>query len=270
MKTPADAQSPSVPVVPNPWEGLRQYTEARIALGRAGHALPTAEVLRFQLSHAQARDAVLKPADFAPLESGLQALGYAVGHLHSRAPDRAAYLKRPDWGRLLDDPSARQLDETPETAKDSDLVLVVGDGLSATAVETHAVPMIAEAGERLTQAGIRVCPVVWLARQARVALSDEVGERLRARSALILIGERPGLSSPDSLGLYLTYGPRRGRQNAERNCISNVRQGGLAYTDAAARLVYLVREALRLGLSGVGLKDLSDHPVLAGSDPGRR
>lgn len=249
-------------IVANPWTALRQYTDARIALGRAGHALPTDEVLGFQLAHAQARDAVGKPIDFGPIATGLAALDLGVGHLHSRAVDRATYLKRPDLGRLLDEPSRRALDQAPASARGSDLVLVVGDGLSAVAIERHAVPLVAELRGRLALAGVRMCPVVWLACQARVALSDEVGEGLGARLAVILIGERPGLSSPDSLGLYLTFDPRRGRQNADRNCISNVRAGGLTYSEAASRLTWLVCEALRRGISGVELKDLSDQPAL--------
>lgn len=242
----------------DPWRTLRRFTDARIALGRTGHALPTAEVLRFQFAHALARDAVVQPVDFAPVAAGLQALGYGVEYLHSRTPDRATYLKRPDLGRLLDEPSRVRLDELRPGLWNPEVVVVVGDGLSAFAVERHAIPLLAAAGPGLTAAGLTVCPTVFLARQARVALADEVGEALGARLAVILIGERPGLSSPDSLGIYLTFAPRRGRQNAERNCISNIRAAGLPYELAACRLTWLAREALRLGLTGVDLKDRSD------------
>ncbi len=237
------------------WQALRRFTDARIALGRTGHALPTAEVLRFQLAHAQARDAVSQPVDFAPVATGLRALGYEVELLHSQALDRATYLQRPDLGRLLDEPSQHRLIDLRLTLQNPEVVFVVGDGLSAFAVERHTLPLMTQVGPRLAAMGIAVCPTVFLAGQARVALADEVGEALGVRLAVILIGERPGLSSPDSLGVYLTFAPRRGRQNAERNCISNVRLAGLTYEPAATKLTELVREALRLGLTGVNLKD---------------
>lgn len=234
------------------WQALRQFTDARIALGRAGHALPTAAVMAFQLSHAQARDAVGQAADFAGVEAGLRDLGFGVQQLHSQAADRPAFLQRPDLGRLLAADSQQRLQALQPELAGYEVVFVVGDGLSAWAVERHAVPLLAQTAARL--AGIRLCPTVFLARQARVALGDEVGEALQARLVAILIGERPGLSSPDSLGVYLTYAPRRGRQNAERNCISNVRPEGLGYAAAASALAGLIREALRLQLTGVGLK----------------
>ncbi len=237
------------------WQALRRFTDARIALGRTGHALPTAEVLRFQLAHAQARDAVSQPVDFAPVATGLRALGYEVEFIHSQALDRATYLQRPDLGRLLDAPSQNRLMELRSTRQNPEVVFVVGDGLSAFAVERHTLPLMTQVSPRLAALGIAVCPTVFLAGQARVALADDVGEALGARLAVILIGERPGLSSPDSLGVYLTFAPRRGQQNAERNCISNIRLAGLTYEPAAIKLTELVREALRLGLTGVNLKD---------------
>lgn len=242
---------------PDPWQGLRRFTAARLALGRAGHALPTREILHFQLSHAQARDAVGKPVDFRAVEASLTALGYAVEHVHSEAPDRAVYLQRPDLGRRLAAASRQRLLELQPSLGGADVTFIIGDGLSAWAVEQHSVPLIAAATPLLRAVAIRICPTVWLARQARVALSDEIGEVVQARAAVILIGERPGLSSPDSLGVYLTYGPRRGRQNAERNCISNIRPAGLSYAQAARTLAYLLQQALRLQLSGVALKDQS-------------
>ena len=260
-KSPAPP-APPITVVQDPWTELRRYTDARIALGRAGHALPTGEVLHFQLSHAQARDAVHRAMDFDALEIAIAALGLRSLRLHSRAADRATYLKRPDLGRLLDAASEQLLEDQPESLKGFDLALVVGDGLSALGVETNVPGFLAAALPALATAGITVCPLVCLADQARVALSDEVGERLRARAVVILIGERPGLSSPDSLGLYLTFGPRRGLQNADRNCISNVRPAGLSGAEAAQRLAWLVRESLRRGVSGVTLEDLSDRPPL--------
>ena len=250
----------------DPWQSLRRFTTARIALGRAGHAVPVDEVLRFQLAHAQARDAVLQPLDFAPLAAGLHALGCNAVELHSQAVDRAAYLKRPDQGRLLDAPSQARVAALRGTpAGSGELVFVIGDGLSASAVAGQTLPLLAEALPRLAAAGIAVCPSVFLARQARVALADVVGESLGARLAVILLGERPGLSAPDSLGIYLTFAPRAGRQNAERNCISNVRAAGLSHAAAAAKLTWLAREALRLGLSGVELKDCSTAALPGGA-----
>ena len=250
----------------DPWQSLRRFTTARIALRRAGHAVPVDEVLRFQLAHAQARDAVLQPLDFAPLAAGLHALGCNAVELHSQAVDRAAYLKRPDQGRLLDAPSQARVTALRGTpAGSGELVFVIGDGLSASAVAGQTLPLLAEALPRLAAAGIAVCPSVFLARQARVALADVVGESLGARLAVILLGERPGLSAPDSLGIYLTFAPRAGRQNAERNCISNVRAAGLSHAAAAAKLTWLAREALRLGLSGVELKDCSTAALPGGA-----
>ena len=250
----------------DPWQSLRRFTTARIALGRAGHAVPVDEVLRFQLAHAQARDAVLQPLDFAPLAAGLHALGCNAVELHSQAVDRAAYLKRPDQGRLLDAPSQARVTALRGTpAGSGELVFVIGDGLSASAVAGQTLPLLAEALPRLAAAGIAVCPSVFLARQARVALADAVGECLGTRLAVILLGERPGLSAPDSLGIYLTFAPQAGRQNAERNCISNVRAAGLSHAAAAAKLTWLAREALRLGLSGVELKDCSTAALPGGA-----
>jgi ethanolamine ammonia-lyase small subunit len=258
------------------WQALRRFTDARIALGRTGHALPTVEVLRFQLAHAQARDAVSQPVDFAPVATGLRALGYEVEFFHSQAFDRATYLQRPDLGRLLDEPSQNRLTELRLKLQNPEVVFVVGDGLSAFAVERRVLPLMTQVAPRLAATGIAVCPTVFLAGQARVALADEVGEALGARLAVMLIGERPGLSSPDSLGVYLTFAPRRGRQNAERNCISNTRLGGLAYELAAIKLTWLAREALRLHLTGVDLKDHSElwlgpsaavAPALSGEIP---
>lgn len=244
------------------WQALRRFTDARIALGRAGHALPTAAVMAFQLSHAQARDAVNQTVDFSGVATGLSALGFGVHHLHSQAADRPEFLKRPDLGRLLAEDAQRQLQAASSTLSGCEVVFVIGDGLSAWAVQRHAVPLLAETVARL--AGIRLCPTVFLAQQARVALGDEVGAALQSRLVVILIGERPGLSSPDSLGVYLTYAPQRGRQNAERNCISNVRPEGLGYAAAASALAGLIREALRLQLSGVGLK-LEEKLLVAGA-----
>jgi ethanolamine ammonia-lyase small subunit len=252
---------PGIP--PDPWDDLRAHTQARLALGRAGAALPTAELLRFGLAHAQARDAVHIPLDAAALAAQLQALGCTTRQVHSAAPDRATYLLRPDLGRRLCDADAQALRALGDQRNHSapvDLLLVVADGLSSLAVARQAPPLI-DAIRRQAPAGWQLGPVV-IAQQARVALGDEVGALLGARLVAVLIGERPGLSSPDSLGIYLTWHPQVGRHDAQRNCISNVRPEGLPPAAAAARLWWLCQEARQLGLTGVGLKDRSDAVTL--------
>lgn len=235
------------PVREDGWAELRRHTAARIALGRSGASLPTREVLAFEQAHAQARDAVLVPLDADALQGALERDGWPVLLVRSRAPDQAAYLARPDWGRRL---SIDSLDALTANGI-PDLVLVLSDGLSAIALQTHAAPLLRALKPRLE--GLSLAPLV-IATRARVALADEVGERLRARVAVSLIGERPGLSSPDSLGAYLTHTPRIGRNDAERNCISNIRPQGLGYDEAAAQLAALLRAALGAGLSGVKLQ----------------
>lgn len=231
-------------VTADPWGRLRDWTDARIALGRAGTSLPTAPMLEFQLAHARARDAVGRPCDFA----GLDGLRVA-----SRAADRAEYLRRPDFGRLLTPASERFL-EAASRPGGWDLGLVVGDGLSSLAVDRHARPLLEVLVPLLEASGLTLAPLV-LATQARVALADEVGARLGVEIVVMLIGERPGLSSPDSLGAYLTWGPRTGRQNAERNCVSNIRPGGLGFETAARTIRDLAAGARLLKQSGIGLKE---------------
>ncbi len=248
---PPDEVSPgSGNVIEDSWFALRRHTAARIALGRSGASLPTREVLAFELAHAQARDAVLTALDVAALRRALEGDGWTVAEVHSRAHDQAAYLARPDWGRRLDADSLGALGALGISR--TDVVLVVSDGLSSTAVQAHAVPLLGALRPLLPQ-GLAVAPIV-IATRARVALADEVGELLGARIAVSLIGERPGLSSPDSLGAYITYGPRLGRNDAERNCISNIRPQGLVYGAAALQLAALIRAALRAQLSGVKLQ----------------
>ncbi|GAB3856980.1 ethanolamine ammonia-lyase subunit EutC [Hymenobacter terrigena] len=239
----------------DPWTGLRAFTAARIALGRTGTSVPLQEALAFRLAHAHARDAVYSALDTEALLTELPELKLPIYPVHSLAASREEYLQRPDRGRVLDKESREQLAELANG--DCDLAIVLADGLSATASNTHALPLLHLLVPELQQLGFRLGPLV-LAEQARVALGDEIGQLLRARLVLVLIGERPGLSSPDSLGAYFTYAPRPGLTDEARNCVSNIRPAGLAYPAAAARLLHLLSEARRRQLSGVGLKDESD------------
>lgn len=249
----------------DPWQALRQFTAARIALGRAGGSLPTAPLLAFQLAHARARDAVHLPFDSAVIEAQLATLGLESLRVHSAAADRATYLQRPDLGRRLDDASRTML-RAFASEQTWDTAFVIADGLSALAVHAHAVGVLALAQAALSARGWRIAPVV-VASYGRVALGDEIGELLKATQVAILIGERPGLSSADSLGIYLTQAPRIGRSDAERNCISNIRpDGGLNWTRAAHKLVYLMTEAKTRGRTGVALKDASDGVPLLVAD----
>jgi ethanolamine ammonia-lyase small subunit len=241
------------PAAPDPWQALRALTPARIALGRAGVSLPTRAHLEFQLAHARARDAVHDALDVPALVDALVAAGLEAIAVRSAAPDRPTYLQRPDLGRRLD-PSARDRLAAQVKGEAVDATIVVADGLSARAGQTHSVPLLAALVPRLRDQGWRMAPVV-VAEQARVALGDEIGAALRARLVLVLLGERPGLSSPDSLGAYLTWAPQRGRTDAERNCVSNIRPEGLLPARAADILCYLMVEATRRRLSGVALKD---------------
>ncbi len=241
--------------LPDAWQQLRQLTPARIALGRTGTSLPSRAQLDFQLAHAQARDAVHLPFDAEHLAARLPGPSLL---LHSAAKDRDTYLQRPDLGRRLSQQSAEELDLYRANHPEGyDLALVVADGLSALAVERHALPMLQRIGQLADAEGWRLAPTC-LVHQGRVAVADEVAARLDARMVVILLGERPGLSSPDSLGLYFTYAPRVGLTDAYRNCISNVRLEGLSYAMASHRLLYLMREAWRRQLSGVRLKDESE------------
>lgn len=228
----------------DPFARFRAATRARIGLGRAGDGLPTTALLEFQLAHAKARDAVQGKVDWDALEEHLPAPAIRVKSL---AADRSTYLRRPDLGRRLDPSCAHLLSKG-----DWDLALVIGDGLSAAAVHTWAVPVVWALHMRL--GCLSMAPLV-LAEQARVALADPIGEALGARISVMLIGERPGLSVADSLGIYMTHGPRSGRRDGERNCLSNIHAHGLAPAAAADKLVWLIRQSLRLGLSGVGLKE---------------
>lgn len=249
----------SVPA--DPWVGLRAFTPARIALGRTGTAIPLQEVLQFRMAHAHARDAVHSLLDTDTLITQLQAFSLPASLLQSQATDRYTYLQRPDKGRRLNDESVGLLSSLANEGAQQTVSIVLADGLSATAVNSNSIPLLAILLPMLQQSGIALTPLS-IVQQGRVAIGDEVGSLLKATLTVVLIGERPGLSSPDSLGIYLTYRPEVGLTDEARNCISNVRPGGLSYQAAADKLFWLVREALRTQLSGVGLKDHAG-PILA-------
>lgn len=251
----ADEKPPAL-AAGHPLAALRRFTEARIGLGRFGAGLPTAAHLDFAEAHARARDAVHAAFDIGAMERRLNEAGLECLQAGSEAPDRATYLRRPDLGRKLD-PASRQTLAAAAPPDGVDVALIIADGLSALAVESHAAETaIAIATELST---LRLSPVV-LAREARVALSDPIGEALRARLAIMLIGERPGLTAADSLGAYLTFGPRPGRTDADRNCVSNIRKGGLLPAAAALKIATLTRRSLALGFSGTRLKDEDELP----------
>ena len=268
--TPAPAT-----VIDNPWQQLRQFTAARIALGRTGASLPTAPQLAFQLAHAQARDAVHLALDVTQLLRDLEQASVAPAAdtlvLDSAATDRLHYLQRPDSGRRLNDASRERLKALVPVrlghgGRACELAFVVADGLSALAVARHAAPLLAAVKSRIAPENLQLARLT-VVRQARVAIGDEVGELLSARLVILLIGERPGLSSPDSLGIYLTWMPRVGLTDAARNCISNVRPAGLSYEEAAFKVAYLIREMRQRQLSGVLLKDESQPEAMLPQAP---
>src|SRR6266850_6023344 len=252
MKTPA---TPSRPL-----KALRELTPARVGLGRAGASMPTDALLAFTLDHARARDAVHTAFDAPRLVVGLAGLGLQASQVSSQARNRRDYLRRPDLGRMLDQDSRRVLAELGGGA--SELAIVIGDGLSPAAVNVHAVALVRHLGPRLTEAGIRIGNIV-IASGARVALGDEIGAVLGARMVVMLIGERPGLSAPDSLGAYLTFAPRIGLTDEKRNCVSNVHGAGLSYDEAAFKIAWLVREGIARQITGVALKDESGTALIA-------
>lgn len=229
-------------------------TSARVALGRCGGSLPTRELLRFQADHARAIDAVFAPFEREMMRCELERAGFETILLETRAADRAIYLQRPDLGRRLSSESCELLAALASNVEPFDVALAITDGLSAIAVTRHAVPMATRLLTSLRQRGHSVAPVA-LVSLGRVAVQDEIGEIARARVAVSLIGERPGLGSPDSLGAYLVHRPRRRNTDADRNCVSNIRPEGLGYNDAAETLMWLITQALERGLSGIALKD---------------
>lgn len=255
----------------DPWEKLRQFTDARIGLGRVGTSIPTQELLRFQLSHAQAIDAVHVPLNVEQLseqfaESTLLQPYLPLQKLHSKARERMEYLQRPDLGRQLDEASIHQLSEQRKE-KPYDLAFVVADGLSSYAIANHAQAFLEILINNLHKEANKewkIAPIC-VVEQGRVAVGDDVAETLNAKQVVLLIGERPGLSSPDSMGLYLTWNAQRGSEDSLRNCISNIRPEGLNYQAAAHKCSYLLKESLRLQLSGVNLKDRSENVQLESS-----
>ena len=243
-------------IAPDPWSALRALTPARIALGRAGQGMPTAELLRFGMAHAQARDAVQAPFDAPAIAADLARLGIASLEVASQAPDRNAYLRRPDLGRRLAPSDRAALAALPRA--EGKVVLVVADGLCATAAQLQAVPLIDALRQRLEDSGLPAAWPVVLAHQARVALGDDIASARGAAAVVVLIGERPGLSSPDSLGAYITWAPRVGCLDSQRNCLSNIRAAGMPVAEAANRIAWLLQEARFLGATGVALKDESE------------
>jgi len=268
-----DLENPSkdAPVIEDRWASLRRFTDARIGLGRAGVSVPTQHLLAFQLAHAKAQDAVHQPLDVSQFVDRLKArTGYPQAepiYLHSAAPDRSVYLQRPDLGRQLDSDSTKLLqDRRKAHGEEWDLAIVIVDGLSAFAVEENAIPFLDCLMPGLsTEADPWNIAPLCVVQQGRVAIGDIIGELLRARCVLVLIGERPGLSSPDSMGLYLTWNPAVGKTDAHRNCISNIRPAGLKYEEASRRALYLLNEARVKKLSGVQLKDRTDSGLIGGT-----
>ncbi len=245
-------------LVPARWRDLRRFTPARVGLGRAGNGLPTAAHLAFQADHAAARDAVHAVLDVAALQAGLTDAGIDSLAVRSAAADRQTYLRRPDLGRRLPDADRARLPAAPGA-----LLFVVCDGLSAVAVQRHAAPLLSLVVPVLLAGGDSVAPVV-VATQGRVALGDDIGDAMGAEAVAVLIGERPGLSGADSLGVYLTWRPHLGRIDAERNCISNIRPAGLPVAQAADGLLWLIAAMRRLQLTGVALKDDRPPSVVGG------
>lgn len=239
--------------IEDPWTTLRNYTQARIALGRCGSSVPTKELLSFKLAHAKAIDAVHVPLDTDKIVTELENIsGEKAIRLHSAANDRSVYLKRPDLGRVLSDESTRLLKSVPRQSE-YQIALVVSDGLSATAIEKNIAPFFGLLYPELKKQ-YALAPIV-VTEQARVAIGDAIAELLNAKMVINFIGERPGLKSPDSLGIYMTYKPFSGITEDKRNCISNVRKDGLSYPMACSKLLYLLSESFKKGISGVDLKD---------------
>lgn len=233
---------------------LKRFTNARIALGRAGISLPVKAQLEFQLAHALAKDAVNRPLDFVGLERQLAEQSYKPLLLQTQAKDRQNYLQRPDQGRLLNLPSVKKAEQALQQTETPEIALIIADGLSSKAIASHAVSFLNLLVPKLKNLGFSLSPLC-LVKHGRVAIGDAIAEIFSAEMAVVLIGERPGLSSPDSMGIYFTYHPKTGSTDAERNCISNIHDNGLNYQTAIKKLLFLINEARRLKISGVHLKD---------------
>ena len=251
--------------IPDPWEGLKAFTNARIAVGRTGVSASLKEVLNFKMCHAHARDAVYSALNVDNLEESLQQFQLPVILVNSKAKDRSVYLQRPDYGRKLNDASVNNLknvrqDSFGESSYSADVAIIIADGLSASAINEHAIYLVKKLIPFLKQSVLTIAPIV-IAKQARVAIADEIGSLLNAKLSLILIGERPGLSSPDSMGAYITYQPAPGKTDESRNCISNIRRAGLNYDLAAEKIAKLIKTSLQLKLSGILLKDDLQHLI---------
>ena len=252
-------------ITPDPWQSLSQFTAARIALGRAGMSLPTRACLDFQLAHALARDAVNMPLDFADLAERLAANGIDSLRLQSQAENQRLYLQRPDLGRLLSPTSLECLKN--HAIKQADVAIIVADGLSSTAIAHHAEPFLEHLLLALQNLNYQIPPVC-LVKHGRVAVGDVIADAFAARLCIVLIGERPGLSSPDSMGIYFTYQAKSGLStDADRNCISNIHHNGLSYAQAVKKLLFLIAEAEKLQLSGVNLKDETTETELENLPP---
>jgi ethanolamine ammonia-lyase small subunit len=239
-------------VEPDEWAFLKAHTKARIALGKTGVSIPLKESLQFKMAHAHAKDAVYSALDRAALRADLAGTDLPIHTVHSQAENRDVYLQRPDLGRLLTSASAEELHQL--NSPSADISISIADGLSATAVMENAGPVVRLLVEKARQAGYTLAPIL-LVEQGRVAITDAIGGILRPRLAVMLIGERPGLSSFDSMGAYITYNPQPGLTDERRNCISNIREQGLPAALAVDKLMYLIQSAFRLQLTGVGLKD---------------
>lgn len=238
------------------WTELKKYTQARIGQGRVGCSLPTKQQLQFNLDHAMARDAVNTPLEMHEIEQQLNKMGLTCVVLHSKAENRTHYLQRPDLGRTLSSASINKLKQVEKPSQGYDIALVLVDGLSSTGVQQHGALLCQTIVDKLTSQSLSVSRICLVA-QGRVAIGDEIGFLLNANSTVLIVGERPGLSSPDSLGIYYTYHPQPGLNDASRNCISNVRPAGLSIADASEKLVWLVNQSFKRKLSGVNLKDNS-------------
>lgn len=251
-------------VTKNPWWSLSKFTQARIALGRAGTSLPTRQHLEFQLSHARARSAVHHTLNYIDIQNKLHDRGWDVLDLASAAETRSIYLQRPDLGRVLAEKSEEKLKASRSETCDFDISIVIVDGLSSFAIERNAIPLFDQLAPQLLTRGFKLSPLA-LVRQGRVAIGDKICIRLQAKCVVVLIGERPGLSSPDSLGVYMTWMPTDRTTDANRNCISNIRSGGVNFQDAVNKLLYLIEQAFVRRISGVYLKDETVVPELVDS-----